>query len=144
MKLKQVLDAFNILNTTQYSKLDDLDKIKLWKITRVLKPFAIKLQEDIKETSEKFMQEFDNFKENLQKAQAYETGDSSVMTKEEYESFIKDFIAYKVITDKAIESLTDVEQEILIDKLSEEAFGKLISSNNWTFEVISKIDFIME
>ena len=57
VKTEQVLGAFNVLNTAKYAKMDDADKIKVWKIARALKPIATKFDEDSKDAAEKLKPE---------------------------------------------------------------------------------------
>lgn len=151
MLKKEVSNLYELLSKSKYTKLEDLDKIKVWKIVKELKPIANKLEEDIKDAQKKFSEEFDNFEENLSKAQEYErmkqknSEESLPMTENEYNSFIQDYIKYNSLMSKAINEIYNESVDIKFEKLSEDAFGKLMSSNDWTMEQVSIIgDFICE
>lgn len=147
MKISKLIEMYNVLNTAKYNKLEDADKIKLWKIVRALKPIAAKFEEDTKDASERFMEE--GFRENLQKAQEYEKARSEgkeelPMTEEEYKAFVQVFIKYNKLVSNAINEIAESEVDITLETLSEDAFGKLMASNDWTFDQINKIDSIVK
>ena len=143
-KTSDVLSIYNIINTAKYNKMDDDDKIKVWKIVRAMKPVATKFDEDMKDASEK-LKPTDDFNERLQKAQEYErlrsqnkpTNDA--MADEEYEAFIKEFKNYNKVVEDAIKEFGDKEVKITFDAISEKAFGNLMASNDWTMEQAVKL-----
>ena len=140
LKTDKVLKAYNIISQAKYTKLDDADKIKVWKIARALKPIATKYDEDTKDAAEKLKP--DGFDENLRKAQEYERvakdqdADASglEMGAAEYGEFIKELKEYNRLVNDAVREFADKEVELTFDALSEEAFAKLMSSNDWTVE----------
>lgn len=148
IKTKQALEAYNTLNGAKYSKLEDADKIKLWKIVRALKPIATKFQEDVKDASDKFKSEFEGFDENLKKAQDYEKGKAEgkedlPMTEEEYKAFIEVFKKYNKLVSDAVNEFAEAEVDLNVETLSEDAFGKLLSSNDWSIDKTTSIDFMI-
>ena len=142
IKTSEILAAYNVLNAAKYGSMEDADKIKVWKITRVLKPIATKFDEDSKDAAEKMKPKYEGgFDETLQKAQEYERliRDTKVdpsklpMGAAEYDAFIKEFKAYNDLVTKAVEDFAKKEVTINIEPIDEDAFGKLMSSNDWTF-----------
>lgn len=141
IKTEKVLNAYRVLSTAKYGKMDDGDKIKVWKIARTLKPVADKFDDDSKDASEKFKPSED-FAERLQKAMEYERmvkDGNADMTKlpmgaAEYGEFVKEFQKYNKLVGDAIKEFADKEVELEFEKLSEDAFGKLMASNEWTME----------
>ena len=142
IKTSEVLAAYNVLNAAKYGSMEDGDKIKVWKITRALKPIATKFDEDSKDAAEKMKPKYDGgFDETLQKAQEYERmiRDPKADTKKlpmgaaEYDAFIKEFKAYNELVGKAVEDFAKKEVTINIEPISDDAFGKLMASNDWTF-----------
>lgn len=142
IKTSEILAAYNVLNTAKYGSMEDADKIKVWKITRALKPIATKFDEDSKDAAEKMKPKYEGgFDETLQKAQEYERmiHDTKVDAKKlpmgaaEYDAFIKEFKAYNDLVTKAVEEFAKKEVTINIEPISEDAFGKLMDSNDWTF-----------
>ena len=149
IKTEKALTAFRVLNTAKYSKLADDDKIKVWKIARAIKPVADKFDEDSKDAAEKFKPSED-FNEKLQKAQEFERMRNAKedMTNApigaaEYGEFIKEFQKYNKLVADAIKEFADKEVELEFDVLSEEAFGKLMASNEWTVEQALEIGQII-
>jgi len=149
IKTEKVLSAYRVLSTAKYSKMSDEDKIKVWKIARTLKPVADKFEDDSKDASEKFKPE--GFDENLRKAQEYErvTKDKDAdaskleMGAAEYGGFIKELQKYNKIVGDAIKEFADKEVELEFEKLTEDAFGKLMASNEWTMEQAMEIGMLI-
>lgn len=140
--------AYNIINTAKYTKLDDADKIKVWKVARALKPIATHFEEDSKDAAEKLKPE--GFDENLPKAQEYERvlnekGDMETvaMSDDEYDKFIKSLKEYNELVNKAIKEFADKEVTLEFEPISEDAFGKLMASNDWNFEQAMKLGVLI-
>lgn len=147
---EKVLNAYRIISGAKYTKMDDADKIKVWKIARALKPVADKFEDDSKDAAEK-MKPSEDFADNLQKAQEFER-----ITKEkdfdasklpmgvaEYNEFIKKFQDYNRLVGEAVKEFAEKEVEIEFEPLSEESFGKLMASNEWTMEQTVEIGMLI-
>lgn len=146
IKTEKVMRVYNILNSTKYAKLDDADKVKVWKIARQLKPVATKFDEDSKDAAEK-MKPYEGFEDDLQKAQEYERlkGVNAKMDIEEYQKFIVAFKSYQELVSKAVKEFAEKEVEVEFDPITEDAFSKLMASNEWTLDQAVEIgDFITE
>lgn len=137
---EKVLSAYQVLGTAKFGKLDDADKIKVWKIARKLKPVATQFEEDSKDAAEKLKPE--GFDERLQNAQEYErvTKDANAdasslkMGPSEYAEFIRDLQKLNKTTAEAVKEFADKEIEIEFEPISEDTFAKLMASNDWTVE----------
>ena len=150
VKTSEILSTFNVLSNAKYGKMEDSDKIKVWKICRKLKPIATKFDEDTKDAAEK-MKPTEDFDERLSKAQQYERAQQQgkptfdIMRAADYENFIKDFKEYQKLINDAVKEFADTEVEVEFDVLSEESFGKLLASNDWTMAQVTTLgDFICE
>ena len=149
VRTEEVLRVYNVLSAAKYQKMDDEDKVKVWKIVRKLKPVATKYDEDSKDAAEK-MKPSEDFTERLEKAREYErqrqaNETATAMTEQEYRDFITEFRKYNELVSKAVKEFADKEVEIEFDNLSEDAFGKLMSSNDWNMEQVSLVgDFVCE
>ena len=140
IKTSEILAAYNVLNTAKYGSMEDADKIKVWKITRALKPIAAKFDEDSKDAAEKMKPKDKDFDETLQKAQEYERiiRDPKADTKKlpmgaaEYDAFIEQFKKYNKLVEEAVKDFANKEVSVEIDAISDDTFGKLMSSNEWT------------
>lgn len=151
VKTNEILNMFNILNNAKYGKMADEDKIKVWKIARKLKPVASKFDEDSKDAAEKFKDGIKDFDERLAKAQQYEQAKQQgkptedILRDADYEAFIKDFKDYQKLLNDAVKEFADKEVEVEFDALSEDSFGKLMASNEWTIAQVTTLgDFICE
>lgn len=141
VKTEKVLAAWRVLSAAKYMKLEDADKIKVWKISRALQPVAKKFDEDTKDAADK-LKPSEDFDERLQHAQEYERvqkdakADASTlkMGPAEYQQFMKDLNAYNKLVGEAVKEFAEKEVEIDIETLTEESFGKLMNSNEWNFE----------
>lgn len=146
MKTEDVLKAYQVISTAKYSKLDDGDKIKVWKIARALKPVAEKFDEDSKDAAEK-MKPNEDFDQQLVKAQDYEReirkadcdATKLPMGAAQYHDFIDEFKAYQKLVNDAIKDFAEKDVEVSFDPLTEEAFGKLMASNDWTLEQVATL-----
>jgi len=148
----KVLMAHQVLSTAKYGKLDDADKIKVWKIARKLAPVAEKFDADVKDASEK-LKPTEDFSERLMKAQEYEAmvrkpdcdAQKLPMGAAEYDVFIKELRKYNKLVDDAVREFGDKEVEIEFDSVSEDAFGKLMASNDWKMaQVVELGELIVE
>lgn len=146
IKTEKILAAWRVINTAKYNKLEDADKIKVWKISRAFQPVATKFEEDSKDAAEK-MKPTEDFTERLQKAQEYEQKikdanlDASTlpMGAAEYSEFVKEFQNYNKLVGDAIKEFAEKEVEVEFDKLSEDAFGKLMASNEWNMNQVIEL-----
>ena len=152
LKTAEILAAYNVLNGAKFGSMDDADKVKVWKIARALKPVATKFEEDDRDAREKLKPEVEGgFDETLVKAQEYfkllsDKGDMSKapMGAAQYDAFIKQLNEYNKLVDGAIEEFATKEVELSFEPLSEEAFGKLMTSNpDWKMAQVMLLDGII-
>lgn len=146
IKTEKVLAAWRVLNTAKYTKMDDADKIKVWKVSRVLLPIAEKFDADSKDAAEK-MKPSEDFNERLMNAQEYErvskdaSADASKlkMGAAEYGEFLRELQNYNKLVSDAVKGFAEKEVEVEFEPISEDAFGKLMASNDWTLEQAAEV-----
>ena len=151
IKTEKVLAVWQVLGSAKYTKMEDADKIKVWKISRVLKPIAEKFDEESKDAAEK-LKPTEDFSERLQNAQEYEhvSKDANAdatklkMGAAEYGEFINELQNYNKLVSDAVNGFAEKEVEVEFEPINEDAFGKLMASNDWTFEQVMAINLIME
>ena len=151
IKTEKVLAVWQVLGSAKYTKMEDADKIKVWKISRVLKPIAEKFDDDSKDAAEK-LKPTEDFSDRLQNAQEYErvskdaSADASKlkMGAAEYGEFIKELQNYNKLVGDAVKGFAEKEVEVEFEPINEDAFGKLMASNDWNFEQVMAINLIME
>ena len=145
-----ILAVWSILNTASYKQLADEDKIRLWKIARHLKPVAKQFEEDSKDAAEKMKSGYEGFDDGLMKAKQFEEmrkageTDGLPMTEAEYQQFIREvWNPYNSLVAKTAKEYADKEVEVDFEPLTEEAFGKLIASNDWTVDKVMTVGEIL-
>lgn len=150
MKTEDVLKAYQVISTAKYGKLDDADKIKVWKIARAMKPIAEKFREDSEDAQEK-MKPTEDFDQQLMKAQEYEREIHKTdfdamklpMGAAEYGKFVEEFKAYQKLVNETIKEFAEKEVTVEFEQLTEDAFGKLMASNDWTLEQVATLGEII-
>lgn len=152
VKTKDVLSAYNVLNNAKYGSMDDADKIKVWKIARAMKPVAVKFEEDNRDAAEKFKPKDKDFDTRLANAQEFErmrnNGEdmrNAKMGAAQYQEFVDELKKYNGLVEKAVKEFAEKDVELEFEVLSEDAFCKLMSSNDWKMsEVMMLSDVIVE
>lgn len=142
IKTEKVLDAYSVLNNAKYTKMSDEDAVKVWKIGRILSPVATKFDDDKKDAYEKMKPE--GFDDDLQNAQEYEHAmkdksfDASKlkMGASEYGAFIAKIQKYNKQVSDAVKEFAEKTVKLEFEPISEDAFGKLMASNEWTIEQV--------
>jgi hypothetical protein len=147
LKTVEVLNAYEILSKAKYQKLNEEDKIKIWKVQRNLKPVAKKFEEDKADATENLIPS--DFIGRLSKAQEYEAlkaqgKDELPLTSIEYINILKEIKDYNALIAKALKDIGEKEVEINFEPISEKAFGELMSSNDWSLKEVELIDFIVQ
>jgi hypothetical protein len=146
-----VTRAWQVLGASKYGKLSDDEKIKVWKISRVLQPVAKQFNEESKDAADK-LKPSEDFQERLAKAQAFEMAarnpklDTSKleMGAAEYQEFMAgDYQRYNQMVNEALKESAMKDVEIDIEPLTEETFVKLMNSNDWTFDVVQLLGDIL-
>lgn len=149
MTTKQIVSAYNLINPAKLSKMDDADKFKTIKAIRVMKPIAETFEGLVKDAREKLkdenhedMQERAN-KWNEKHGQTRQRLDIPAEDLKELEVINAYFHEYSVKVDKCIEEEADQEHELSFDKLTEEAFGKFIASNDFDVKSIIELQDVL-
>lgn len=140
MKKVDLLKVWELVKNGKFGKVSGDGKIKYVKILAKLSPI-VKDYETYRDTiTEKLMSEHENFKENLQEAQAYEayqkdnTLDKPKMSKKEYEAFVEVVVKYNKDVAAALTDEADKELDVKYDKLTPTEFGCFCDSNDFTGE----------
>ena len=147
LRTEDILKSYGLLKGVNYQKLEDSDKVKVWKAVRQLKPIAMQFEEAKQDAVQSLVPQ--NFTENLQKAQAYEkqkqTGSADlVMTEEEYKAFLREFQICNQLVADALKEQEGQEHEIDYEPLTEDALGLLIVSNGWPLDKGDTLDWLTE
>lgn len=135
MKTKQVVEAYNVLGGAKLTKMEDKDKFTVIKAMRQMKPVAIGYEDFVKDAQEKLKDErFDDMRGKAQKWQ--EEGDKTALTVDERIEVNAYFAAYNKRVNDCLKEEQEKEVELGYGRLDEEAFGKLVASNDFDVNTI--------
>lgn len=139
MKTKQVVEVYNVLGSAKLTKMDDKDKFAVIKAMRQMKPVATGYEDFVKDAQEKLKDE--RFEEMRVKAQKWqEEGGKTTLTMDERIELNAYFGVYNNRVDECVKEEQEKEAELGYERLSEEAFGKLISSNDFDVSTILMLE----
>ena len=144
MKMKTIdaAVAYNALNAAKLTKMDDADKVKVLKTLRNLKAVATPYFDFVRDAEEKMKPEgYDGMQRKAQQWQA--EGQKTTLTAAEQLELDRFFKQYRKSVDEAAREEGDKEVEVKIGKLSEDAFQKLVASNDWKAEELLKLDIML-
>ena len=146
LKTNDVLNAYTLLGNAKYQKLSDDDKIKVWKIQKALKPVAVAYYEETQDAEEK-LKPSDTFDKDCQLGAQFEkakaNGEELPISKERYQELNAQFRNYIKLVSDALKESKEKIVKIDFEPLSEDAFGKLMASNDWTLKEVEHLDFII-
>ena len=147
LKTKEIEESHSLISTARYQKLSDDDKVKVWKISRKLSPIAEQYSKDVEDAKQRLLPSED-FPQKLQMALKYQSlrdsGEKDLpMTEEEFSKIAAEWNNYNAILDKALRDRAEEKVTIEIEPITEEAFGKLMASNDWSFAQAGKLEFII-
>lgn len=144
LKTIEVADAYQLIEGANYQSLSDADKVKLWKISRVLKPTAVQFLSDKQDAIKSFITP--EFAENFRKCKEFETakdaGKELPFPEEEYHKYGKDVVSTNQLMEAALGELADKEVTLEFEPLEEDALGKLITRNGWPFSDTDKLEWM--
>lgn len=137
MKTKDIVSIYAFLNEAKLTKMEDADKFTVIKALRVFKPVAKGYEDFIEDAKNKLKgEEHDAMTERAQKWNDANQGKKvGELTKEqiaELEAINKYFSDYNKSVEDCVKEEAEKEVELAFDKLTEESFGKLVASNDWT------------
>lgn len=142
MKVIDAVVAYNALNAAKLTKMDDADKVKVLKALRNLKAVATPYLDFVKDAEEKMKPE--GYDDKLRLARQWqEEGAETSLSPAERLGLNAFFDAYRKSVEAAAKEEGDKEVDVETGKLSEEAFGKLVASNDWTAADLMKLDLMV-
>lgn len=142
MKTIDIVKAYRIINDAKLTKMEDADKFKVIKATRQLKPVAASFDEFVKEAQERLKPDgWDDMQKKARKWQ--EDGDKSTLAVEERREINRYFTDYNAKVEECVKEEAEKEHELTYERLSEEAFGKFVASNDYDVRTIIELENIL-
>ncbi len=138
MKTKQVVEVYNTLSSAKLSKMEDKDKFLVIKAMRQLKPISTAYEEFVKDAQEKL--KGDDFEDIQKKAQKWqEEGENTSLSLEERREINTYLNGYNNKVVECLKEEVEKDNELNYEKISEDAFGKLVSSNDFDVKTIMNL-----
>ena len=142
MTTNTVLSVYKLLNDSKLTKMEDKDKFIVIKAVRKFKPIAADFEDLKKDVQEKLKGE--NFEEMQKKAlQWNEEGGKTTLTEDERKEVNMFFYEFNKNVEECLKEERERKHELEYEKLSEDAFGKFISSNDFKVDDIITIQEVM-
>lgn len=130
MKTSTIIEVYQLLNTAKLTKMESKEKFQVIKIMRAMKPVAEEWDSFVKTMDEKLKGE--NHEEMLAKAQQWQKeGEKTTLSLDERMAVNEYFGKLDKERRELIASEQSKEVNILFDKLTEEAFERLVDSNDF-------------
>lgn len=146
MKTIQVTNAYKAISPAKLTKMDDADKFKVIKAIRVMKPIATSFEDFVKDAHESLKDEDYPKMDERGKKWNEKYGDGKKERSDIPAEDLKEldvvnayFADYRKKVDNCLKEEADKEHELSFDKLTEEAFGKFISSNDFDVNTIVEL-----
>ena len=141
MKMKTIdaHKAYRLLQESKLTKMEDSDKFLLIKAMRELRPVSEEYEKDEKEGLEALKDEgFEAMKGKAEKHDAAirEGKKDGLLTLEELNEVNAFFREYQKNVKKLLEDIQNKECEFSYKRISEDAFGKFVASNDFKGEEI--------
>lgn len=146
MKVKEIVQSYLVLKDAKLTKMEDADKFKVIRAMREMRPVVEKYSADEKEASEKL--EDEDYKSAMEKAEghneALKEGDKSgMLSYSELKEIQSVFDKVDKSKKEILNELQGEEKDMHFDKISEEAFGKLIASNDFKVEQMLYLEIVL-
>lgn len=138
LKTLEIVNAYHLLGNAKYSKLEDADQLKVWRLSRLMKPIAKEAEEAQQDALSSLIP--DEFRQKVQKAQEYAEAKKAgikeglPMTDKEYVEYLTEFRKYNILVGKAFDEVLQKEVTIEYEPLSEDVVGLLVTCNEWPMD----------
>ena len=146
LRTEVISNAYLLIAKASYKDLSDADKVRLWKISRIIKPIAVEFIEDKADAMKNLMTP--EFGEAFAKVRQYDEnqklGKEQSITYEDYKGYVDIVTKADNILEKTIGELADKEVTVVFEPLSEDALGKLITGNGWEFSKTGCLEWMLE
>jgi len=143
MKTIAIVGGYQVLKGAKLTKMEDADKFKVIEAMRELRPIAEKYESDEKEAVEKLQD--DKFKDMEAKADKYRQAadKTKVLTETELSEMNAYYDKFYKTVSECLEPIKEKDVKLKFGKITKEAFGKFLESNDLTLDQIMQADEIL-
>ena len=141
--VKQIVEAYKLLDNTKSSTLDDTEKSKILKARKVMRPFVTEYEAFEKDCNE--MHKYEDLEKDVELYNSVlnksRQGKGNEVTEEEAKGWER-VIEYDQKIRNSLHEEEIKEVEIEFDKLSEGSDVKLMSANDWTPKQLDNLEIM--
>ena len=148
MKIKECIEAAALLKTAKVTKMEDADKLTVVKAMRALKQVASEYESLYNDMQEKLKGEYHT--EMMNRAKLFNEhyaqtpyNELSAGVRKEREELNAYFMDYNSRLAAAMKEEEEKEVSPEYNRLTEDAFGKLIASNDFSVEQILNLETVL-
>jgi len=142
LKVQEIYEAYSVLRQAKTTKLDDGDKLKVFRISNAMRPVAQDYDDTLQSAQETMKKNIEGFDEKQKKVYLFEvvvrqkSYDASQLPcgVEEYRVIADEIRHYNTLVEAACKESYLKEVSLEIVPLEEQVFEKLMSTNDWTME----------
>lgn len=147
MKIEEVLKVAGVVRSAKVTKMEDADKMKVIKASRALNKVVKEYESLVEDVKEKMKDErFDDMMKRYQAFQPYDGKPLNELTKEqlaELNDIRTYFGEYEAKVNGLLREEVEKESDADYERLTEEAFIKLIGSNDYTVDVMDMLQDVL-
>ena len=145
MKLKtsEIIGVYAILKDAKLTKMESTDKFKVVKMMRPMQGVAEEWDKFMENVDKKLQKE--NHEEIIEKAKKWNSeGENTTLTNDEKAEINKYLIEFQKEKNECIKEEVEKEHEIEFTKINENAFEKLVDSNDWSVNQILLLESLIK
>lgn len=142
MKTEIIVTVYREINNAKLSKMDDKDKFLMIKVMKSMKPVAAAFEDFVKDAQEKLKDEkFEAMQKEAREWQ--EKGVKCTFSEEKKIALNRYFADYNQKVADCVKEESEKENELTYERLSEDAFGKFIASNDFDVKTIMALEDVL-
>lgn len=142
LKVSEVIGVYSTLKDAKLTKMESADKFKVIKIMRPMQGVADEWDKFMENVDKKLQKE--NHEEIIQKARKWqEAGEKTTLTDEEKIEINRYLITFQKEKDECVKDELEKVVSLDFEKLTQDAFEKLIDSNDWEVNKMMQLESLI-
>lgn len=141
LKVSEVVGVYRTLKDAKLTKMESADKFKVIKIMRPMQGVADEWDKFMENVDKKLQKE--NHEEIIEKARKWQQeGEKTTLTDEEKVEINRYLMAFQQEKDECVKDELEKVVSLDFEKLTQDAFEKLIDSNDWEVSKMMQLEII--
>ena len=142
LKVSEVIGVYSTLKDAKLTKMESADKFKVIKIMRPMQGVADEWDKFMENVDKKLQKE--NHEEIIQKARKWqEEREKTTLTDEEKIEINRYLITFQKEKDECVKDELEKVVSLDFEKLTQDAFEKLIDSNDWEVNKMMQLESLI-